>query len=218
MSVPKSKRKQSEMEFYDHAKRLRITVTEWLLNDFGIRPRALAIPRLAKGLSMSDEDRDAILNVLDKYGLTKDVVELFPPWWIERRRITIDGYLAKLAAYIAAANKLYCTGVPEYWLRREWQDRAIACVNDLKEELQHVIDVLHVKIGVDVEKYIPIVAACEREIALLGGWRKSDYQRILRPLLEKERRAGGGKGCDLYSRQLVAVSSSQFDDLRECQQ
>lgn len=239
MTVPAGKRKPTRMDLQDEAQKLRLSVTEWLLSDFGIRPRGVSVPRLAKGVNMSDEDRDAILDVLTRYNLQDGVLDLFPAWWICERRRSIDGKLADLNTNIVSANKLYCISSREYWIRREYQDKAVANALSLLDELKSVIDTLHRNIGVDVEKYMPITDACELVLKLLRAWRQSDYRRLLPPLIEKERKAAeesfeqvlqalakelgskrqeACKGCDLIAPQLVAFVRSQFHEFRELQQ
>ncbi|GHV57287.1 hypothetical protein AGMMS49579_22940 [Spirochaetia bacterium] len=69
MSVPKSKRKLSDMEYYHTAVKLQEDLTRYLLRDFGIR--------------------DKIRIATDGQGNECSTFESFPYWFIERRRNNI---------------------------------------------------------------------------------------------------------------------------------
>ena len=69
MSVPVSKRTLSQYEFYNTAVRLRTKVAEWLLRDLGAKPKVRDLSFIGKRYLMSDEDKKALDDLFDKYGL-----------------------------------------------------------------------------------------------------------------------------------------------------
>jgi len=172
------------MEFYATAVRLRTDINAWLLRDFGIKEKVRNLTITGKKHRMSNEDIKALSELLDRYGLGESILDSYPDWWIEQRRKTIDKRLADLMDCIVSANSIYAVSRQEYWERRLLHDKAISCVFSLIEELQFTISVLWRTTGVDVEKYMPYVEMCEKEIALLKGWRKADnkiLQRLNKP-------------------------------------
>ncbi len=46
MSVPKGKRSLSDMQFYKNAINLRLRISEFLLRDFGIKPKVRSLQNL----------------------------------------------------------------------------------------------------------------------------------------------------------------------------
>jgi hypothetical protein len=189
MTVPKGKRAISQMEFYANALKLRTDISAWLLRDFGIKPKVRSLDAVSKARAMSDEDKTALVDLLEKYSLGDQLTEDFPAWWVNERRRTIDAHLANIMACIVEANSIFPVHECEYFERRRLQTKAIGYLFALIEELQFVISVLWRTTGVDVEKYMPFVEACDRELALLRGWRQSDnkiLQRVRKKPKEKE--------------------------------
>ncbi len=126
MSVPKSKRSLSDMEFYRTAIELRIKVSEFLLRDFGAKPKVRTLQNLQEAHKMSDEDAKTLSDLMDKYNLGDRVLETFPEWWIEQRRLKLDEILSDLLIAIRKANSIYPQTMIEYEERRLNQTRAIA--------------------------------------------------------------------------------------------
>lgn len=179
-NVPKSRRKISDLEFYKNAIRLRSGLTKWLLRDFGIKPTNRRVDSFNRKFKLSDEDASTLVSLLDKYGLGNRLTETFPEWWVNSRRVRIDNIVSVLLQEIRVANSIYPTCVSEYYERRLHQDRAIAQIDVLTEELQYIADILSSESSVDISKFATWVELCERERALLKGWRKSDNQFLSR--------------------------------------
>lgn len=182
MSVPVGKRSISELEFYKNAIRLRESVTEWLLRDFGDKPRARTIDTLRKLYKMKPENAQKLLEVLTEESLGDRLIESFPEWWIAERRRTIDRMLCKLIMEIKRANAIYPTCYEEAIERRLHQDRAISQIDVLSEELRFVASTIKT---VDINKFEPYIRMADTEYKLLKGWRKADNKFINR--FRKER-------------------------------
>ena len=173
MSVPKSKRKVAEFEFYATALKIRTQITEWLMRDFGTKNRFRDASLVARKARMTDEDKALFADLFERYGLGDTVCESYPDWWIAERRRTLDRMACELAENIVSAFDLYAVTLAEWDERRAYQDRAIACVYKLLEETQFIVNYLYRTGGVDVARYMPFVELCETEISLLKGWRKA---------------------------------------------
>lgn len=166
------------MEFYHTAVKLRVMLTEWLLRDFGIKRKVRQASAVAKSCRMEAQDAEQFLALLEKYALTNTLAEDYPSWWLIERRRTIDRICATMMQNIRAANSIRVTTEAEYHERRILQDRAIGNADQLLEELQYVIAVLHRTLGVDVDKYLPFADLIQKEILLLKGWRKSGNRKL----------------------------------------
>ncbi len=185
MSVPKSKRKISEFETYANAVKIRVQVTEWLLRDFGVKDRYRDMSAISKKAKMTPDDSKTLAELLEKYQLGDRICESYPEWWIAERRRTMDRLAASMVENISSAYDIYATSLSEWDERRLMMDRAIANVIQLLEETQFIVSALFKTGGVDVNHYMPFVALCETEIALIKAWRKSGNE-IRRRLIHKE--------------------------------
>lgn len=180
-SVPKSKQRLSDMEFYRTAKFLRKKIVFYLLRDFGIRDKVRSVGLFQKAASISEEDRKIIQELSIKYDMYNPLVEEYPRWFLEDLRQTFLSILRSLIHNIVRANRIRPNSIAEFNQRRSFQNNAIGDCEVLLEEFQHVIEVL----PVDIEKYEEVVSKIEAEIDLLKGWRKSD-NRVLTAIKKKE--------------------------------
>ena len=171
MSVLKSKRKQSKLEVYNHAVKMRKDLTMLLLRDLGTK-RTVRNMRIRTD-GMEPQDADLLLGITEKYNLTKFPGD-YPEWLIEKLRDSIWNYLRDMMTNITRAYSIWAKNKAEADERRICQDRAIGCCESILKEMELAIEVL----PVDVEKYMPYVESITKEIALLKGWRKNDNKRF----------------------------------------
>jgi hypothetical protein len=148
MSVLKSKRSLSKLEFYHNARKLRKNITELLLRDFGIR--------------------DKIRTVKIEEG-EQQIIEEFPDWLIIQFRTNIMEILKSLMMNIVAGNTIYPLNMEELAERRHYQNAAIVNCEQLLQELMYCEEVLPTKIS----SFLPFIESVVFEIKLLKGWRKS---------------------------------------------
>lgn len=174
MAVPKSKRSLSDMQFYKTAVTLRVRISEFLLRDFGMKPKVRSLQSLQEVHKMTDEDAKALSDLMDKYNLGDHIIEDFPEWWINQRRIRIDEILSDLLIAIRKANAIYPQNLAEYEERRLNQTKAICLIDCLTEELSFVVSLLHRTIGLDLDRLTPFLNLIKEEYVLLKAWRKSD--------------------------------------------
>ena len=180
MSVPKSKRNLSQLEFYHTAFTLRKNLTELLLKDFSIKDKVRDIRSYVSTNRFEQADKEMFLQLCEKYKINEKIVEQYPEWLISHFRMNILNTLNDLINNITYANSVYPTREAEYDERRAFQNKAIANCYQLLQEMQYVISV----VPVNAEKYMQHVDLIEKEIALLKGWRKSD-NRILKAIRNK---------------------------------
>lgn len=186
MTVPLSKRSLSDMEFYRKALLLRTKVTEFLLRDFALKPRVRTLENLKESRKMTDSDAKTLCDLMDKYNLGDRVIEEFPEWWIEQRRLRIDRILSDLLEAIRLGNAIYPNSLTEYEQRRAYQTKAIGLLDCLTEELQFVVFLLYKNLGLDIDRLTPFLHLIEEEYALLKGWRKGDNKIRSRILKEQK--------------------------------
>lgn len=174
MTVLKSKRSLSDMEFFHNALNLRKYVTFRLLKDFGIKPKVWRRTFLINSNDLTDQERQTLGDLLDK---TEHVgaIDDYPQWFIETERDIIMKIMADLLHHIVQANTIYISSEATADERRSYQNCAIADCERLIQELSYVISIIPV---VDANKLMPLVDQTEREIALLKLWRKSDNKRL----------------------------------------
>ena len=146
MSVIKSKRGLSKMEFYHNARKLRREMTEFIRREFGVHSRSNA-SRIDQTLP-ADYYSEDIKSIADNLRLL----------------------LRNLLWNITAANTIYAKNESELQTRRHYQTEAIINCQQLIQELQFAEDSL----PINAEKLLPYIEAIGFEITLLKGWRKSD--------------------------------------------
>lgn len=180
MSVPKTKQRLSDLQFYRTALWLRKTIVFYLLRDFGIRDKIRKVGFFRKTVDVTEEDRAVIQQLADKYDLTNPLIEEYPMWYLEDERTCITGLLRSLVHNIRRANKIYPTTVAEFDQRRAYQNNAIGDCEVLLAEFQHLIEVL----PIDINKYEETVEKIDTEVELLKGWKKAD-NRLLKGILKR---------------------------------
>jgi len=185
MSVPVGKRRISEMEFFSNAIRMRKDITMMLLRNFGCKERARDL-KLPHGLKiMNSVDREALLDILDRWNAGGEVLVQYPQWLLSHFRDSLLQLLRDLMMQITAANSIYPTMLIEAEERRLLQNKAICTCECLLQELNHIASVL----PVDANNILRFVEMADREVALLKGWRKSDnkfFRRFRQQIAGKE--------------------------------
>ena len=168
MSVPKSKRKESQFEVFHHLTEIREKITDLLLRDFGYSFEKFykKLERRYGGKSFEELDETQKSDFLRK----KKRAEAFDEWYISQERVAIIECLHSLNEHIYTANSIYPTCREELTERRLHQDIAIGQCYRLIQELQYSIETL----PVDVNVYLRFAEDIEKEISLIKGWRKSD--------------------------------------------
>ena len=171
MSVLKCKRKQSRLEVYVQAIKLRKSITYWLMRDMGVRTKTRSLEMTSA--NMSDEDKSVMLAIAAKYDLTK-FPSHYPRWVVLKLRDEVWQILSSLCHNITAAASIYPTIPEEILQRRIFMDKAVGNAEQLLKEMEFAMEIL----PVDADKLIPYVSSIEHEIALIKAWRKSDNKRM----------------------------------------
>jgi len=166
MSVHKSERKESPFEARDHAIRLKKLIRELCyVRNFGYKIREGKTPRNWDEWSEQSKDRWK-----QKEAERLERLRRLDADFLARKRADIDRDLMTMMREIAGANCLIPQTAAEADERRIHQDRAIAACWWLKVDLQDVIDT----VPIDKNWMTAVAPEIEREINLIGGWRKSD--------------------------------------------
>lgn len=178
MTVPKNKRTVSKVEFFYFAYKLNDKITQLLIKDFGIKRISKDLKAFTYGAKMSGEDREAFMELCDKYGI--NVESEYPLWLIEYYRGWILRLLQELIDNITQANTIYPKNENEFFLRRKYQTIAIGKCYQLLQAFQTAVR----NLPVDVEKYMPYVKMIEEEVTHFKNWKKSD-NKILEAIKAK---------------------------------
>jgi hypothetical protein len=145
VSVIKSKRSLSKLEFYHNARVMRRDITALLRHDFGIHSRGNA--------KKTDPNLPA-----DFYD--EDIRDL---------AVSIKAILRDLMMNITGGNTIYPATLEDAKLRRHYQNEAIINCEQLQQEFLFCEDTLPVR----ASAFAPYVEKIELEVKLLKGWRKS---------------------------------------------
>ena len=173
MSVLKSKRGISKAEFINTALNLRKYVVFKLLKDFGLKDRVRDSTYFLPDKNLNEEEKKQLSTLLKKCNYNTELEE-YPAWFIRHERDYMDDICRSMISDIYHANSIYITNLTDIEERRKYQNSAIASVSLLLQELTFLLEVIP---QVNADKLKPLIEMAGREIALLKGWRKSDYAR-----------------------------------------
>lgn len=173
MSVLKSKRNLSDMQFYATALKVRKDISYWLLRDFNTRKGIRTIQQVIKDIT--DEDKAIIDGVFEKYGQpARDTYTVgYPDWFVNFERERLLGYTATMMQEIMIANSIYAKQPFEWAERRRHQNEAIATCFLIYQEIQYIISLF----PSDLNALGCLLDDLKIEISLLRGWRSSDQKR-----------------------------------------
>lgn len=170
MTVLKSQRQVSKMEFLHNAYDLRKYVTFRLLKDFGIKDRVRDTTYFIDPKNLDDTRRKTLSKLLNECDC-KAALESYPQWFIASEREYLHNLCRQMIANILAANQTYVVTTADINARREYQNKAITATELILQEMQFLLGVIP---QIDANKLTPLIEMADREIALLKGWRKSD--------------------------------------------
>lgn len=173
MSVLKSQRNLSSMEFYHVALDLRKYLTMTLLRDFGLKDKLQDKSYFIPVNNLSEVDRKQLSELLHKCDHVA-VSTNIPYWLIRQEQKFLSIKCRKLISAISSANNIYMKTLADADQRRCFQNKAICIVENIIQELQFLVTVFGAPCTKSLEKYSEMA---ERELSLLKGWRKSDNKR-----------------------------------------
>ena len=165
MSVPKYKRKESKLQVFVNATRLRRAITQWCLRDFGIKSRVRKISNLFS----------AVEELFNKYPEMNDgrVLEDFPAWIVQKSKFALIDEVNSLCRNLTHANSIYPQCEKELTQRRLYINVAIGCCENLISQIEFISDVFPVNLN-------SLQLLCEEikhEEMLLKSLRKTDARR-----------------------------------------
>lgn len=152
MSVLVSDRTESRFEAITNSVALHDMLIELMQRSFGVK------------------DIDKLVRLKYAYGdeETEDFYRY--RYLMNNSKNRIDQIAALMTTNIRAANSIYPTTLHEYECRRDYQNSAIVCCEQLIHELQRVVEIF----DVDINIYARYVSAIDREIDLIKKWRQRD--------------------------------------------
>lgn len=181
MSVPKGHRTLSDMEFWKTADSINREIREIVTRDFGIKRTTRSPQDLTKVYKMEHQDKDAMLQICEKYGIAS-VEQTYPQWKIKRYRDRLMDLCSDIKADIRCANNVFPVYIEEYIDRRRYQDQAIRKCGVLYDELIDIKRDLHI----NANKYMSLIGLIIEQVKLLKGWRKSE-NKIARGIISRTR-------------------------------
>lgn len=165
--VHKGERKPHGFDVKDHAVILRRQVRELsLIRNFGYKIRYAKLPGNWDEWSVNSKAR-WMQEEADRIDRLRRMDELF----IARKRATVERDLEEMMHGIAKANSIKRPKtMQECDLRLEYQQKAIAAVETLENDLTDIMET----IPVNKNWMTQLEPAIERELNLLHGWIKGD--------------------------------------------
>ena len=170
MSVIKSFRNLSKMQFYKNALKIRQIMTVWVLHNFGAKYRLKELKIFAK--QISDKDKEKIMNILEPYDINdnKAFNLAVPDWFYDNERNYLHGLTKDLIHCIIKANEIYVSKFEsDYKQRRMEQNKAICICFELYSELQYIEKI----IPMNLNQLTNLFELLDEEINLLRGWKSS---------------------------------------------
>lgn len=161
--IPKSRRSESKLEAVHKAYKLRACITQGLIQSFGYSEKLLNLQIQDKSY-LTEQQRQEL----------KDNTRKFTAWLIETERTDILNYTRGIVQHLIAANTIYPQYPSEFEERRLQMDKAMECCNNLKQELQYIVEA----IPCDVNKYTKVVLEVEDEFNMIKKLRQSDNRFI----------------------------------------
>lgn len=177
MSVLKANRKPSPFEVEHYAYKVRATITDLTLRQFGLKEYKEK-PKPDAYDKWSQQQKDGYDKCVTK---NKERYEAFCEWFIPDEQKVILNLCRNMIHEIFLANEIFPQYICECDERRIHQDLALGYCENLIQELQYVITTL----PVNIEKYETITSMIVHEQDLIKGWRKSD-NKVRKKILEKE--------------------------------
>ena len=152
MSVLVNDRKESKIEVVIYPNEIHDMLIDLMQRSFGIK------------------DLDHFVRM--RYAHGKDDKEDFTKYRLlmHEFKVHINEKASALSSHVRIANSLYPTSLHEYEKRRDFQNLAICDCEDLKKELQRIVEIFNV----DINLFAPHFKAIDREIGLIKKWRQRD--------------------------------------------
>ena len=162
MSVIKNLRTLSRLEYYHLAVKIRNSISDWLMRDFGIKRNARSVKQVIKNIS--SEDQEIIDKIFQKYGrgIHNQYQSEYPLWKINFEKTTLEKITQALIFNIIKAETEKNKNK-----RREYQNKAIDDCYCLYQELQHISEIFII----NMNSFIIILENIENEISYLESWR-----------------------------------------------
>ena len=127
MSVRKSQRKTSPMEFHHTALKIQAELTGFAETNFGIRPKIRKVKEIKPNPNMTEEQQLYIKELLeenDYLAKVKSDIE-YDDWLMTKHKDKLWNLTSEMMDNIIAANTIYITSYEEYVERKRLQTAAI---------------------------------------------------------------------------------------------
>lgn len=157
MSVLVADRKQSRLEVDIFSQTIRQDLLGFMQRNFGIKA-----DYLRKAVDIAYARRD--IDVDDPFVFQAK---------LNVHKVKLNELSLMLISNIRAANAIYPTTRKEYESRRDYQTRALVNCEQMKGQLQTIVQDFE-KFGIDINCFGPYINSINREIGLIKKWRQKD--------------------------------------------
>lgn len=178
MSVHKSDRDKSSLDYYHYFYTLKRELTNLALRNFGVKSWEIKDTMITD--DWSDSDKEMLEYLINQYH-REPLVARDPQWFIDKLRDELINLLLELSGYISDGYKLQTPIIlKEAEQKRLWQDQALGCCEKIIQLLQYAGAVLPINLNTMI-RFIPLI---EQEEQLIKDWRK-DSNKDLKKLQDK---------------------------------
>lgn len=165
MSVPKGKRKESKIEFYNNAYRLHENIVKYLINDFGLKKSSYDYQLFVNRSKMSPNDNEVFSEIVDKYGI--EIESDYCRYIVFHYRDEIIALLDSMMTNITRGYSIYPNTEEDWNMKRRYQNQAITDLYAVKTKLTLALK----ELNANFNKYVPFIAMIDDEITALKQWR-----------------------------------------------
>lgn len=169
MSVPKSKRNLSDLEFYSNAMMLYKEINIIFINNFNtIKNHKYNRSFIVTDYNVYTPNKE-LNKIIREYNndIHLAIINL-QDWILIRKRDIILKLLDQLINYIVYANSIYPTCKKEYEEKRLYQTKAICTCRAILTHFQLITEIFH---EIKIDKYKRYIDMLSYEIKLLKDWR-----------------------------------------------
>ena len=209
MTQHKSERKHSNFQILADVKKIRNSIVSLCLRDFGVKSRSRSPEFYARVYKMDESDGASFVKLLNKYDVCSQILDEYPQWYIDELRTALIKTAFELVRCVEISN-IYPVTLFECNLRREYQDKALACLFDLYQWL----DLAAISLPLDKTKFVSYCEDIEKAIASIKSLRKSD-NALRYKIKDKEKHEIVEALCELLEID-YNISSKMLDKVLEC--
>ncbi len=179
--VNKGDRKPTSFDHHTLAMKLRIDMTKFLMQNFGTSREYKDIRLFENRCKMSEEDKNIINEIIDKYGHRITFETNYPYWVLDHARIHLLDLLDKLMICITQLDSIYPTSMYLYNLKLDYIQKAIGYCECIIEYFEFTVITFN-PANADLSAYDVYLDMLKELISRLRNLRKGNNKHYAQAL------------------------------------